>query len=309
MTDAVNGRDESFDLAQYLESRRGEVEERLARRAKGWEGQVPSRLAEAMSYSLLGGGKRLRPLLCLAAFEGCGGTATSVAQDFADALELVHTYSLIHDDLPAMDDDDFRRGRPTCHKVYGEATAILAGDALLTEAFGIVAAGDEPSRIGLVRLLAAGAGAVGMVGGQQLDIEMEGRLAGAGPSPGIPSIEEIHRRKTGALLTAAAEGGAIAAGASPELVLSLRRYGQSLGLSFQIADDILDVVGDSSAMGKSAGGDEKKGKPTYPALVGVEGAQALGWEACDRAISAIEPLGEEGRALRALARYVMERAS
>lgn len=303
--------DRGFDLEGYLDRQRSLVEERLRRRVSIWDGHVPARLAEAMAYSLLGGGKRLRPLLCIAAFEGCEGAASSaaVAWDFAEALEMIHTYSLVHDDLPAMDDDDLRRGRPTCHRAFGEATAILAGDGLLTEAFAVLAGGSEPVRARLVALLAASAGAAGMVGGQQLDLEMEGRLASRGPLPGLEAIEEIHRRKTGALLTAATEGGALAAGASEETVDALRRYGQALGLAFQIADDVLDVVGDASAMGKSGGGDAAKGKPTYPALVGLEGARRLGREACDRALEAIEPLGERGNALRALARYSIERAS
>jgi len=299
-----------FDLGRYLEERRRLVDVLLDRAATRWEADVPARLAEAMRYGLLGGGKRLRPLLCLAAFDGCGGDqgARPIAEDFAVAVELVHAYSLVHDDLPAMDDDDLRRGRPTCHKVYGEATAILAGDALLTEAFGVLAAGDEPARGRLCRLLAAAAGGVGMVGGQQLDLEMTGRVAGDGPLPPLPAIEEIHRRKTGALLAAAAEGGAIAAGAPDDRVASLRRYGQALGLAFQIADDVLDVVGDAASTGKSARSDQAKGKPTYPALVGLEKARELAAKARDRAVEAVAPLGGQGTALKALAFYASERA-
>lgn len=302
-----------FNLQGYLEEGRLQVDGWLAQRVESWREAVPLRLVEAMGYSLLGGGKRLRPLLCLAAFEGCGGELETVqgavAREFAEALELVHTYSLIHDDLPAMDDDDLRRGRPTCHRVYGEATAILAGDALLTEAFGIVAAGGEPVRVELVRLLAQAAGAAGMVGGQQLDLEMEGKLSADGPLPSLESIEAIHGKKTGALLTAAAKGGALAAGAPMEWVEALRSYGRALGLAFQIADDVLDVVGDADEMGKSGRGDEAKGKPTYAALVGIEESRRLGRIACEQAIDALEPLGAKGDALRSLARYAIERAS
>ncbi|HWV39119.1 MAG TPA: farnesyl diphosphate synthase [Vulgatibacter sp.] len=299
-----------FDLRRYLEERRRIVDDLLERAAARWDGEVPAGLAAAMRYGLLGGGKRLRPLLCLAAFDGCGGGEgqRGLAEDFAVAVELVHAYSLVHDDLPAMDDDDLRRGRPTCHKVYGEATAILAGDALLTEAFAVLAAGDEAARPRLCRLLAAAAGGVGMVGGQHLDLEMTGRAAGDGPPPPLPAIEEVHRRKTGALIAAAAEGGAIAAGASGERVASLRRYGQALGLAFQIADDILDVVGDASSTGKSARSDQAKGKPTYPALVGLDKARSLAAKARDRAVEAVEPLGGQGAALRALAFYASDRA-
>ncbi len=300
-----------FALGPYLAEKRASLDGHLTRIAAAWKDEVPERLAEAMAYSVLGGGKRLRPLLCAAAFDGCQGAAASagVVDDFALALEMVHGYSLVHDDLPSMDDDDLRRGRPTCHKVYGEATAILAGDALLTEAFGIVARGSEPARLRLVALLARAAGAAGMVGGQQLDLEMTGRLMGQGPLPDLVEVEAIHRRKTGALLAAAAEGGAVAAGATEETIAALRRYGQSVGLAFQIADDILDVEGDSQAMGKTRGGDEAKGKPTYPALVGLEQARALGRKARDRALEAIEPLGDRGAALRALACYAFDRSS
>ncbi|AKU90642.1 polyprenyl synthetase family protein [Vulgatibacter incomptus] len=300
-----------MDLETYLRERKERIEATLAEHARDWEERVPEALAKAMAYSLLAGGKRLRPILCLAAFEGCEGArvAEAVALDFAVALELIHTYSLVHDDLPAMDDDDLRRGRPTCHKVFGEATAILAGDALLTEAFGILAGGDEPVRAKLVGLLARAAGAEGMVGGQQLDLDMTGRLAAAEPLPSLDEIGEIHRRKTGALLAVASEAGALAAGASDATVKALRAYGESLGLAFQIADDVLDVVGDAAAMGKSGRGDEAKGKPTYPALVGIDRARALAREARDRALSAIGELGEAAAPLRLLASYAIDRAS
>ncbi len=300
----------SFELQSFLGERRELVERLLAEASGALRVDTPERLAEAMAYSLLGGGKRLRPMLALAAFEACSGAASDepVVRDFAVALESVHTYSLVHDDLPAMDDDDFRRGRPTLHKVFGEATAILAGDALLTEAFGRVAAGSEPQRLALVALLARAAGAAGMVGGQQLDLDMTGRAGDAEP-PELFEIENVHRCKTGALLAASTEGGAIAARAGEAQVAALRAYGQALGLAFQIADDILDVVGDPAAMGKSGRGDEAKGKPTYPALVGLEQARVLARSARDRAVLAVADLGPAGAALRALADYAIERTN
>lgn len=299
------------DLSRYLAGKREWIERALAEHVERWRIDTPARLVDAMAYSLLAGGKRLRPVLCLASFEACGGAAEedAAAIDFASALECIHTYSLVHDDLPAMDDDDFRRGRPTCHKVYGEATAILAGDALLTEAFGIVAAGTQPQRVRLASLLARAAGAVGMVGGQQLDLEMTGKRNGDGPLPPVAAVENVHRRKTGALLAAATEGGAVAARAGEERIAALRHYGEALGLAFQIADDILDVVGDPAAMGKSGRGDEEKGKPTYPALVGLDRARALAREARDRAVDAIEGLGERAAPLRSLADYAIERTN
>lgn len=294
----------SFDLDAYLKARRGTIDDALRAQVEVWKQDVPAALVEAMAYSLLAGGKRVRPILVLAAFEACRGGAEreALAVDFAVALECIHTYSLIHDDLPAMDDDDLRRGRPTCHVLYGEATAILAGDALLTEAFSRLGTGEEAERARLVALLARAAGAAGMVGGQVLDLGMQGR-------PSLEEVAEVHRRKTGALLRVATEGGAVAAGAGEKEVDALRRYGEALGLAFQIADDILDVVGDTEEMGKRQGGDEARGKPTYPALVGLERARELAHEAKRAAIAAIEGMGEGAAPLRALARYVVERTA
>lgn len=302
---------ESQGFMAYLSGRRETIERELSVYVERWRTDTPERLADAMAYSLLAGGKRLRPVLALAAFEACGGRREdeAVALAFASALECVHTYSLIHDDLPAMDDDDLRRGRPTCHKVYGEATAILAGDGLLTEAFALLADGPETTRLPLVALLARAAGAAGMVGGQQLDLELTGARSESGPLPALPVVENVHRLKTGALLAAATEGGAIAARAGAETVGRLRQYGQALGLAFQIADDILDVVGDPDEMGKSGRGDEEKGKPTYPALVGLEKARMLAKAARDAAVEAVADLGERSEHLEALADFAIERAS
>lgn len=294
----------SIDLGAYLARQKAAIDEALAAQVEAWRRSAPARLVDAMGYSLLAGGKRLRPLLVLAAFEACGGPAgrRALAEDLAVALECIHTYSLIHDDLPAMDDDDLRRGRPTCHVVYGEAAAILAGDALLTEAFARMAAGEEGERLELVGLLAQAAGAAGMVGGQKMDLEMEGR-------PSLEEVEGVHRRKTGALLRAAAEGGAIAAGAPEGMRSALGAYGEALGLAFQIADDLLDVMGKVEEMGKRQGGDEAKGKPTYPALVGLETSRELAKEAKARALAAIAEMGEEAEPLRAIARFTVDRTA
>lgn len=294
----------SFDLAAYLEARRERIDDALGAQVEAWRRDAPPTLVEAMAYSLLAGGKRIRPILVLAAFEACRGgpEREALALDFAVALESVHTYSLIHDDLPSMDDDDLRRGRPTCHVLYGEATAILAGDALLTEAFSRLGGGDERERGRLVAELARAAGAAGMVGGQILDLGMEGR-------PSLEEVKEVHRRKTGALLRVATEGGALAAGAGRAEVGALRRFGEALGLAFQIADDILDVVGDTEEMGKRQGGDEARGKPTYPALVGLERARALAVEAQGEALAAVAEMGAPAEPLRAIARYVVERTA
>jgi geranylgeranyl diphosphate synthase type II len=298
----------SFDLPAYLAPRRAAFEELLAARIDSFRRDAPARLVDAMAHGLLAGGKRLRPLLALAAHEAVGGTPAGrgVVLDFAVALEFLHTYSLIHDDLPAMDDDDLRRGRPTCHVVYGEATAILAGDALLTEAFGIVAGGAEPERLRLVALLARAGGAVGVVGGQELDLALEGRVGAPSSLPSLAELENVHRRKTGALIACAAEGGAVAAGAL-DRAPALRAYGEAIGLAFQIVDDVLDVVGDPARMGKSCRGDAAKAKPTYPVLVGLEGSRQRAAAACDRAIAAVASLGEAAEPLRALARYSIER--
>ncbi|MBI2901517.1 MAG: polyprenyl synthetase family protein [Planctomycetes bacterium] len=246
-----------------------------------------------MRYSLLDGGKRLRPILAIRTCEAFGG-AEAEAMPAACALEMIHTYSLIHDDLPAMDDDDFRRGKPSCHKAFDEATAILAGDALQAAAFEVLARrGSDPR---LVLELAAAAGAAGMCGGQQLDL-----ATGA-------DVREIHRRKTGALLTAAVRMGAIAAGAPDRALARVTRYGRAVGLAFQIVDDILDVSGSARDLGKTPGKDARQGKKTFPALYGMEGSR-LRAEACVReAVTAVAFLGERGARLRELARWILSRS-
>ncbi len=255
----------------YFEAGRTLVDQALAKRtAERWVG-IPDRLLAAMRYSLEAGGKRLRPVLALAAADSVGADPLPEATfDYACALELMHTYSLIHDDLPAMDDDDLRRGKPTSHKVFGEAVAILAGDALLTEAFAFCA-NAGPAGAALCLELALGGGAHGMVGGQVLDL-------GLTSAASVSEIERSHLGKTGALFGAAAAGGGIAAGASVVEVERLRSYGRLTGLAFQAADDLLDVVGDPAARGKRSGGDAALGKPTMVSQLGIEGARARALE-------------------------------
>jgi geranylgeranyl diphosphate synthase type II len=263
----------------------------------------PARLHEAMRYSVFSGGKRLRPILALAAFELTGGHGGAVLAP-ACAAELIHTYSLIHDDLPAMDDDDLRRGRPTCHRVFGEAMAVLAGDGLLTLAFELVA-GEErippEARLAIVRELARANGPCGMVGGQAADIECEGR------TPTLAAIDFIHTRKTAMPLAAAVAVGAIAAGADDEDRAALAAYGQSIGLAFQIADDLLDETGTEEEMGKAVGKDRARGKLTYPAVVGMEEAGARARSLSAEAIACLGPFGDRAWVLSEIARFIVER--
>lgn len=262
-----------------------------------------ARLGEAVRYSLEAGGKRVRPVLCLLACEAVGGTAAQ-ALPGALALEYVHTYSLIHDDLPAMDDDDLRRGRPTNHKVYGEGHAILAGDALLTEAFGVLASADlDPvRRAEALVLLAEGAGWRGMAGGQALDLEGE-KI----PSYDLDHLRLIHRLKTGALLRASLEIGAVLGGAAPAERAALRAYGEAIGLAFQIQDDILDATATDADLGKRAGKDAGRGKITYPSLLGLDGARNALSEATETALCHLASLPNRN-SLAAWARYLALRA-
>jgi geranylgeranyl diphosphate synthase type II len=261
-----------------------------------------------MRYSVLGGGKRLRPLLCLMAAEACGGTAEA-ALPAACALELVHTYSLIHDDLPAMDDDDLRRGRATCHKAFDEATAILAGDGLLTLAFELIAREVQPASAALrcVRLLAEAAGPAGMVGGQMADLLAEKQALDEPSAGSLAELEAIHRRKTGALLRAPLVMGSLIAGAGLVQQEALEQYGRAVGLAFQIVDDLLDVEGDESKLGKRVGKDRGLGKWTYPRFLGVEGSRLRARQLAEEAVAAIAPLGARGRRLRELALTLLER--
>ena len=262
-----------------------------------FQGGEAARLGEAMRYSLEAGGKRVRPVLCLLACEAVGGSLEA-ALPGAVALEFVHTYSLIHDDLPAMDDDDLRRGRPTNHMVYGEGAAILAGDGLLTEAFAVLAA---TGRADAVALLADVAGWRGMVGGQALDLEGEHHL-----DYGLDHLQTIHRLKTGALLRGSVELGGLLGGADPAQREVLRAYGEALGLAFQIQDDILDATSDAATLGKRAGKDEGRGKITYPSLLGLDGARRALQEATERALCPLPTLPNPS-SLEAWARYLAER--
>ncbi len=287
-----------FPIEPYLRSVAARVEPRLAALADERAGRGPPRLLDAIRHALLGGGKRLRPALVLASCEAHGGDASdgSLAMRFAVAIEAVHTYSLVHDDLPAMDDDDLRRGRPTVHKAFDEATAILAGDALQSLAFDHLLAPGDARAAELGRLLARNAYL--MVEGQTRDIDGEGaRLVEA-------EVMELMRAKTGALLAASAAGGALCAGASAEAVYP---WGLKLGLAFQIADDILDLTADTHTLGKRAGKDAAAGKATLPAIVGIPEASRRAEGLLDEALQAIAPLGPKADALRGLARYVLAR--
>jgi geranylgeranyl diphosphate synthase, type II len=294
-------------LSEYLREARRQVDEALPRYLPAEDESAralcPARLAAAMHYSVMAGGKRLRPVLCLMAAEACGG-ARAAAMPAACALELVHTYSLIHDDLPAMDDDDLRRGRPTCHKAFDEATAVLAGDGLLTLAFEVVARHVRPAEaaIGCVRILAEAAGPAGMVGGQMADLQAEGRLDGT-----PEALEAIHRRKTGARLRGALRMGGTVASASGSILDALDVYGRGVGLAFQIVDDLLDVQGDEAKLGKRVGKDSGLGKWTYPGFLGVEGSRLRAKQLADEAVAALAPLGARGDRLRALAMDLLER--
>ncbi len=291
-----------FDLDGYLNERKAMVERALEAHLERCEG-APATLREAMHYSLMAGGKRLRPILALAACEAVGGKPEE-AIDAACAVEFVHTYSLIHDDLPAMDDDDFRRGRPTSHKKFGEAVAILAGDALCAEAFRVAAQnrkGREERVADVVFELARASGAVGMVGGQVIDIEATGKKIS------VDELETLHRAKTGELLLVAVRAGARMGGADGSAMARLDAYGRALGLAFQIVDDVLDITADLETLGKDPGSDREAGKTTFVDLLGVDGARARAKTVMDEGLRALEPFGARAEALRALARYTVER--
>ncbi|MCA1945361.1 MAG: polyprenyl synthetase family protein [Desulfovibrio sp.] len=270
------------------------------------QADIPAPLLEAMEYSLHAGGKRLRPVLCLTA-ASLFGLSPEAVLPFACGIECIHTYSLIHDDLPAMDNDDLRRGKPTNHKVFGEATAILAGDGLLTEAFRLMGRTRGVAAENLLQAIstmATAAGAAGMVGGQTLDMAYEQRT-----DITLPLLRDMHARKTGALIRAACHCGAILAGAPEADQHRLASYGAALGVAFQIADDVLDEVGDTAVMGKSAGSDRHRGKTTYVSLVGLAQSRDLACQAADEAAAHLQCYqGEEAAFLTALCRYVVDRA-
>ena len=297
---------ESARPSPFLQERRRLVEEALDRSlppATAW----PETIHRAVRYSLFAGGKRIRPLLALAAAEAAEGDLDDVLP-FACAVEMVHTYSLIHDDLPAMDDDDLRRGKPTCHKVFGEAIAILAGDALLTRAFHLIV--DLPAgidadalrrRLTAAAILGEACGTAGLIGGQVLDLESEGRCVDAA------TLERLHRAKTGALLEACVRGGAVLGRATPATLPSLERYAAAIGLAFQVVDDILDATEGAEQLGKTAGKDRAAGKATYVAVHGLAGARAIADGLLSQAREALAPLGRGGQPLDELARLIVER--
>jgi geranylgeranyl pyrophosphate synthase len=297
-----------LDTEAFLARERQRVNAALAAVADHAVAAAPPALAEPMRYALATPGKRIRPVLCAAAWRAVrGGDAPEAAYRLAAALEVVHTYSLVHDDLPCMDDDALRRGRPTVHTVYGNARAMLAGAALIPAAVCLLDAAalalglDAAMRRALVAELCRAGGAEGMVGGQLMD------LAGEAQRLDAHALEDIHRRKTGALLAASLRLGGMAAGADGGDLAALSTYGGHLGLAFQIVDDVLDVVGDEAALGKTAGKDESAGKSTYPSLFGLDGAQALAAASISAAIEAIHAGNLRFEELEALARYVLER--
>jgi geranylgeranyl diphosphate synthase type II len=293
----------SFDLGDYMKQRAAAVDAALDRFLPA-ESDRPESLHKAMRYSVFAGGKRLRPVLVIAGAEAVGGSAERVMPT-ACALELIHTYSLVHDDLPAMDNDDFRRGMPTNHKVFGEATAILAGDALLTLAFRLVADNARHAHAGALRDvildIADAAGHDGMVAGQVADLEAEGKKVGA------DTVDYIHAHKTGALIRTSLRVGAMLCGADPSAVRALSVAGADLGLAFQIVDDILDVVSSSEELGKTAGKDQIQQKATYPAIHGIEASRARAAFLIGEADEALAPLGPRAEPIRALGRFILER--
>lgn len=290
-------------LTELLPSYRERVEAQLESRLSERAGLEP-RLQEAMRYSLLNGGKRMRPALVYLAARFCRGSLEQ-ADTAACAIEAIHSYSLVHDDLPAMDDDELRRGKPTCHIAFDEATAILAGDALLTWAFELLSQPDAivtpPIKLQMVQALARAAGDRGMVDGQAFDLNSVGKQLT------LDQLKAMHSAKTGALINVALELGALCAEATEAELAALHQYGSALGLAFQIKDDLLDIEGDTTTLGKPQGSDQARNKPTYPALVGTEQCRAWLIELQQEAVTALEPFGSRSQALVALAQYVIDR--
>jgi geranylgeranyl diphosphate synthase type II len=322
MTSASAGAE---SMADWLRDRKSEVDEALEHCLPTPPG-IPLVITAPVAYSVRAGGKRLRPILTLAAAEAAGAvaeprldadTARKVAMPIACAIEMIHTYSLIHDDLPAMDNDVLRRGQPTLHVVHGEGLAILAGDALVTDAFGILARGATDPRTAAQRLriigrVAEAAGAAGMVGGQAVDLHLSGQggpNAPPLPAPGLDVLRDMHARKTGALIRAAAVAGAISADGTDAAVAAIDEFAAELGLAFQIVDDVLDVEGTDEALGKTAGKDAAAGKLTYPALVGVEASKRMAHEAVERGAAALTRAGVPADRLLGIADWVVVRRS
>ncbi len=292
-----------MDIKAYLNEKKELVDNALKRYFLDSGDNALKTLKESMRYSLFAGGKRLRPILCIAAAEALGGNQQDVLP-VACALEFIHTYSLIHDDLPVMDDDDLRRGRPTNHKIFGDAIALLAGDGLLTDAFYVMSndKNTDPVRLlKVINLIARAAGSNGMVGGQVADIQSEGK------DVDINMLEFIHTHKTGALITASVTSGAILAGGTEEEIEAISGYGKSIGLAFQIADDILNVIGDPRLLGKSVGSDKEKHKITYPGIVGLERSKEIQRNLVEHAISFLDQFDSRANPLRGIAKYIIER--
>jgi geranylgeranyl diphosphate synthase type II len=302
-----------MDIQSYLQNKKEIVDSALERYFPNQsestrEGVLPTSLLKAIRYSLFAGGKRIRPILSIAAFEAVGGKGNGVLP-FACALEMIHTYSLIHDDLPAMDNDDYRRGKPTCHKVFGEAVGILAGDALLTEAFQLMTNQtiQEPSKhrgelvLNVIHEVAQAAGMFGMVGGQALDIESEGKEVD------FPTLQYIHTHKTGAMILVSVRVGAKLGGASEEVLKALTHYGKGVGLAFQIADDMLNIEGNATQLGKKTGSDLFRGKATYPSLLGMEESKRRAKELIEMSVNTLLPLGDKAEPLREIARFILSR--
>lgn len=298
-----------MDIKKYLQEKKSIIDKALENyfsrfALEGIEEDVPSSLTKAIKHSLFAGGKRIRPILCISSYEAVGGRGDRVLP-FACAIEMIHTYSLIHDDLPAIDNDDFRRGVPTCHKVFGEAIGILAGDGLLTEAFRLMSApsndGNEGLILELIHEVAHAAGICGMVGGQVVDIESEGKEVT------LPTLQYIHTHKTGALILVSIRVGAKLGGADSETLKAFTRYGQNVGLAFQIIDDILNVEGEFDQMGKKTGSDLIKRKATYPGLLGLEGSKRRAKELVEMAIDSLSSFGPEVDPLREIAWFMISR--
>jgi len=296
---------DTLDLKDYLSKKKAVVDSALE--AYLAETKDPaSHVVDAMRYSLFAGGKRLRPILCLAGAATVGGMGKN-ALPVACALEMIHTYALIHDDLPVMDDDNLRRGKPTNHKVFGEAVALLAGDGLLTEAFNLIATAEITQDVTadvllrVTSMIAQASGYRGMIGGQLLDIQWEGKTA----NPAL--VELIHTRKTGALIMVSVTSGAILGGGNETQIQAIATYGEKTGLAFQISDDLLDIEGDSYAMGKMAGADQKKGKLTYPSAFGLDRSRDIQAKLVESAIESLALLGPNAEPLRRIARYIIER--
>ncbi|MBZ5542885.1 MAG: polyprenyl synthetase family protein [Acidobacteriia bacterium] len=293
----------SAAIPQYLDKQRLQVDAELERILPG-AGEYPPSIHQAMRHSVFAGGKRLRPILCLESGRLFNGDERSLRR-LGCALELIHTYSLIHDDLPALDNDDLRRGKPSCHRVFGEATAILAGDALLTLAFEIISepgAGIEERRLEVIHDLSHAIGTrAGMVGGQVVDLETAGHTTSA------ETLDYIHSAKTGSFIRAAVRSGALDAGANPEDLGRLSAYGGRIGLAFQIADDLLDVTSTREELGKSVGKDDQQHKATYPAIHGIEESRRIAVQLVHEACQALEPYGDRARRLQELAHFLIER--